>query len=97
MTQTDSQVVSSEATAVVCSDEFLPQTQAGVRAPYWARLLPIVSVQSFSLTAPLRTTRREGIDGREGKEGGGGDDEEQGRICRPKGTYCEPEKKPPNT
>lgn len=55
---------------------FLPQTQAGVKAPYQARLLPIVSVQSFSLTAPLRTTRRGGDRGagREGKEGGGGDD-----------------------
>lgn len=28
------------------------------RAPHQTRLLPIVSVQSFSLTAPLRTTRR---------------------------------------
>lgn len=58
--KTDSQVVWGEASTEVCLDEFLPQTQAGVRAPHRARLLPIVSVQSFSLTAPLRTTRRGG-------------------------------------
>lgn len=49
---------------------FLPQTQAAVRAPCQARLLPIVSVQSFSLTAPLRTTKRGGktLDGQVGGE-----------------------------
>lgn len=49
---------------------FLPQMQAGVRAPCQARLLPIVSVQSFSLTAPLRTRKRGGktMDGQVGGE-----------------------------
>lgn len=86
--KTHSPVVWSEA-----PDEFTPQTQAGVGAPHQARLLPIVSVQSFSLTAPLRTKRREGW-----AEGGGGDDVgggKEGPADRPKGARCGPEEQPP--
>lgn len=39
------------------------------------------------------------MDGREGKEGGGGNDEgdKEGSADRPKGTHCGPEEQPPNT